>query len=124
MKPEIRIRWASALRSKEYVKGTGRLRRIRDGVVCHCALGVLCDLYAKETGVEWDFANEDKNIFSIEDEAAGLSNSIMDWAGINSSSGLYLDENEGGLLTIMGDNDGRLLSFDQIADIVETVKFD
>lgn len=39
-----RDEWVEALRSGEYQQGKGRLRRIDDGEVSHCCLGVGCDL--------------------------------------------------------------------------------
>lgn len=48
MVKEIKEKWLAALRSGEYKKGTSALQG-HPGYFC--CLGVLCDLYAKETGV-------------------------------------------------------------------------
>ena len=47
MKQEIKEKWVSALRSGEYKQGKEGLRIYNE----FCCLGVLCDLYIKETGV-------------------------------------------------------------------------
>ncbi len=45
MKAEIKKRWIDALKSGEYKQGRGRLK---DGG-SYCCLGVLCDLFFRET---------------------------------------------------------------------------
>jgi hypothetical protein len=47
MNPEIKAKWVAALRSGEYQQGKAHLQT-GDGKFC--CLGVLCDLYRKETG--------------------------------------------------------------------------
>jgi hypothetical protein len=44
---EIATKWVAALRSGEYKQSKSVLRSKDDG---YCCLGVLCDLYQKETG--------------------------------------------------------------------------
>jgi hypothetical protein len=45
MDPNLRYRWAMALKSGTYKQARGTLRRVQDNVVLgHCCLGVLCDL--------------------------------------------------------------------------------
>jgi hypothetical protein len=51
MDPEIKAKWIAALESGEYKKGKHKLR---GGDDTFCCLGVLCDIYHKETGKgEW-----------------------------------------------------------------------
>jgi hypothetical protein len=50
MDPEVKARWIAALRSGEYKQGCDVLRTLNDEF---CCLGVLCDLYAKEHGINW-----------------------------------------------------------------------
>lgn len=45
MRPDVKAKWITALRSGEYRQGRGSLRE-HDA---YCCLGVLCDLHAKET---------------------------------------------------------------------------
>lgn len=42
--PELKAQWLAALRSGEYIQGTGQLSREVEGVMQHCCLGVLCRL--------------------------------------------------------------------------------
>ena len=51
MNAEIKAKWVAALRSGEYRQSTRRV--LSDGDGGWCCLGVLCDLYAKETGAAW-----------------------------------------------------------------------
>jgi hypothetical protein len=46
MKPDIKQKWVNDLKSGEYKKGKGYLHKEDT----YCCLGVLCDLYQKETG--------------------------------------------------------------------------
>lgn len=49
--PEKKARWLNALRSEEYKQGREQLRSPGDKF---CCLGVVCDLYLKDTGQgEW-----------------------------------------------------------------------
>lgn len=45
-------RWVAALRSGDYVQGTGYLHEVVDGRSFYCCLGVLCDLALREGVVE------------------------------------------------------------------------
>src|SRR6267378_4402002 len=47
MNPDIKAKWIAALESGEYIHGHGVLRSLDNK---YCCLGVLCDLYHKETG--------------------------------------------------------------------------
>lgn len=56
MNKEIKAKWIAALTSGEYTQGKDYLNR--NGKFC--CLGVLCDLYRKETGMgEWIVAGGD-----------------------------------------------------------------
>lgn len=50
MKPDIKDKWVTALRSDKYKQGDGHLRFTAiNGVTTFCCLGVLCDVM----GAEW-----------------------------------------------------------------------
>lgn len=49
MNQEMKTKWIAALESGEYDQGTQFLRRVENKF---CCLGVLCDLDAKESGVD------------------------------------------------------------------------
>lgn len=109
MKPEIKKRWVEALRSGEYEQGTGRLRwgdRF-------CCLGVLTDLFIKETERVWMLEEDrDPPIYAFGGSAGYLSPEVMNWAGIKYCNGEYGD----GVLAKDND-DGQ--TFEQIADTIE-----
>lgn len=84
MNPEVKQKWIDALRSGKYEQGSEKLRSVSG----YCCLGVLCDLYAQEHNVEWDFrGNEETNLqpmdyWYYEGESEFLPESVMNWAGL------------------------------------------
>ena len=56
MNQDIKKLWVDALLSGKYKQGFGQnLRHDENGdVLCHCALGVLIDIYAQEHNITWD----------------------------------------------------------------------
>lgn len=80
MKEEIAKRWADALDSGEYKQGHGALRTASGKF---CCLGVLCDLYAKDTGRKWsdEFGLHDRSGIHIEGESSYLPEKVCEWAG-------------------------------------------
>lgn len=119
LKPEIKSKWLYALRSEEYKQGKGFLRTGDE----YCCLGVLCDLYQKETGNGfWSGTPEGLHYFVIgeEDTHRLPPAEVVDWSGMNDSNpvvyatpgGRYHCNGLGGV------NDGGF-SFLQIADIIE-----
>lgn len=105
MNERIKKLWVEALRSGEYPQTSGCLR---DGKG-FCCLGVLCDLFSKETGQNWD------NHHFLERSDA-LPKEVSDWAGLGIEENPVIDE-ENGLCAIEA-NDDRLLTFNQISDLV------
>jgi len=85
MNSKIKEAWVNALRSGKYEQGKEKLRSVSG----YCCLGVLCDLYAKETNTEWEFrGNEETNLqpmdyWYYEGESEFLPESVMDWAGLS-----------------------------------------
>jgi len=85
MNPEVKQKWIDALRSGEYEQGSEKLRSVSG----YCCLGVLCDIYAKETNTEWEFrGNEETNLqpmdyWYFDDQSEFLPESVMDWAGLS-----------------------------------------
>jgi hypothetical protein len=83
MKEEIKERWIEALRGKYKNKKTiGRLRR-RD---CFCALGVLCDLFTKERGIQWEMSYNGAG-YSLSNSVSYLPRSVRNWSGISEMDG-------------------------------------
>lgn len=76
MKLEIKEKWLGALRSGEYNQGKGALR-INDSF---CCLGVLADIYSKDTGAKWK--SNGAGQMTIESDNGILPTCIMLWAGL------------------------------------------
>lgn len=79
MKKAIKKKWLSALTGGEYKQGTGCLRKAD----MFCCLGVLCDLYSKEKGIEWDMKARVSKILGSDDV---LPREVMEWAGLSDSN--------------------------------------
>ena len=127
MNKEIKEKWLSALRSGEYLQCTGKLH---DGVG-FCCLGVLTDLYIKDTEIgTWSFADIAYTFLSEnEDNNTMLPEEVVEWAGISGSQ--YNSNPDVGTLNGFGDvslsalNDGseedgiKEHDFEEIATIIE-----
>lgn len=93
MKTEIADLWTAALESGEYSQTTNHLRNSTG----FCCLGVLCDLYQKETGLgKWEKTatqNGDWFMFNTGSDvsAIGLPIDVMNWSGMTNSAGLPND---------------------------------
>lgn len=83
MKPEIKKLWIDALLGGKYKQGIGALKK--DGKFC--CLGVLTDLYRKETGsMKWGRHSADymAPVINGEEEAPYfLPVAVMKWAGLH-----------------------------------------
>lgn len=77
MNTQIKEQWISALRSGEYVQ-TEEVLHDRNGF---CCLGVLCDIYLKEVGKEWE-ENYNDYSFSADFENEVLPPEVMTWADL------------------------------------------
>lgn len=121
MNQEIKTKWLEALRSGNYKQGTGNLRR----GINYCCLGVLCDIYHKETGKgEWKgmsnigetfcfFAEKSKNTLV-------LPNDVGAWAefGPININNPHITVGEDNDIEISYFNDSGY-SFRKLADIIE-----
>lgn len=112
MNQQIKEKWMNALRSGEYSQTKGCLRT-KNGF---CCLGVLCDLYSKETGTGWEEFKEDEALSTYStflEEIATLPKEVMEWSGLNQPN--PYSENWGSLASL---NDGGT-EFLKIADVIE-----
>lgn len=75
MKPDAKAQWLTALRSGDYQQGQGYLRQGDQ----YCCLGVLCDLYGKAVGPEWEDSGEVYSMFHCD---TVLPLKVQVWAGI------------------------------------------
>jgi hypothetical protein len=128
MKRDVMEKWVTALRSGDYTQTTEYLYN-QNGM---CCLGVLCDLYAKDTNTSWviqdedDIVNDDGYlveycVHSMHDDYEVLPVNVQDWAGMRSLTGTFQDKHPDGTeysedLTILND---RGVSFNRIANIIE-----
>lgn len=111
----IKDKYLKALRSGEYKQGVFGLRTIDDKF---CALGVLCDLAAKEGIIQWEHSGF---AYWIKGGTYYLPKSVMKWAGMCSQSGRFPEEfsNEDvSKYSIANMNDDKN-NFNTIADAVE-----
>ena len=122
MNKDIAEKWVSALRSGEYAQGVSALCMFNK----HCCLGVLCEVYKKETGDgQWTEATgtPDSHPYALMfttikgDDTQLPPKAVYNWAGMNDSNPVV---RYGGLLThFTALNDKSLLTFDEIAEIIE-----
>jgi len=89
-----------------------------------CALGVLCDIYQKES--EEPLAEErvslkaKKTKVSIDGQFEALPDKVRDWAGLKTTEGMLRRRNKSNIWTsIPMLNDDEKLSFKAIADVIE-----
>jgi len=104
-------KWITALKSGEYQQGRGALRTLEDKF---CCLGVLCDLYGKEKGVNWELRkNKIKYIFL--DESGTLPTIVKQETCIKDGKmSIVITLNDG------NNGDGEPpKSFNEIADWIE-----
>lgn len=133
MKPEIKKLWVEALRSGKYIKTTGVLRMSIMNKFCHCANGVLCDLYAKENNVDWKpRSNQYEGHRIIEyylnlpqTDYQVIPQAVMEWAGLGTRDAKYNDTKDITKIhtNVEHLNDYGFNSFAHIADIIEKVEF-
>jgi hypothetical protein len=103
-------KWVAALRSGKY-KQTRHVLCDRNG---HCCLGVACEV-AIENGVpltreSTEFGRVLFNVYAL----SLLPYQVRDWLGLRNAGGTYGDG------SLLHDNDSRGLTFEQIADIIES----
>lgn len=125
MKADIKDRWVNALRSGDYEQGTHCLLSESGS---YCCLGVLCDLYMKESNEEvvWETSEDsygDKmKVGSFFGFTTILPKTIMEWAGLNdqSPSVTYVDmAGYGGPIMLSNLNDEHDASFKELAELIE-----
>jgi hypothetical protein len=112
--------WVAALRSGKYKQGYGKLRDVEQG--CFCILGVACSI--SPVGVfRFDsfhtFTELRREIERYFTHYKDLPYEVWyNWLGLNDSYG-RLVAGAGGV-SLMSMNDAGALSFDQLADFIES----
>ncbi len=121
MNEEVKTKWLAALRGeleesegKPFVQAT---QRLRDGDT-YCCLGVLCELYARETG-EGSWSGKGAwVVFTAGDGRVRRRlppQGVWEWAGLDSANPDIVGEDRGELAAL---NDYGC-TFDAIADLIE-----
>lgn len=111
MNPKVKAKWLAALRSGEY-KQTRDVLRDDDGF---CCLGVLCDLHAQETGMQWGEAGGVNLIYPYGDSRETLPAVVAEWADLYDGDPAIPGRD---FKTLGGLNDAGY-SFTELADIIE-----
>lgn len=121
MKPEVKAKWVTALRSKEYTQGQKVLHNVDEGT--YCCLGVLCELAVKDgldvtvnDSLAEDYDNIDTVVTYYDESNVVLPLSVLEWAGMKSDVGVFTDKGGTHMLTALND-DGK--DFDYIANVIE-----
>ena len=113
MNADVKVRWVERLRSGGDKQGRGALRQDN----AFCCLGVLCDIYAQETGTKW-VGNYDRDdgdmsfLGAVED----LPTAVCEWAGLDTSDPYVTIDGEVNVLAVANDAGS---TFAQIADLIE-----
>lgn len=125
MKKDIKAKWVKALRSGKYKKTQGGLKDTKG----YCCLGVLTNLYIKETkkgkwvkeGLHYSFVGKNE-----EGEEALLPRAVQRWAGFQTSSphlkkSVEVEGSYGKTFqdSLVGINDDTKKNFKFIADAIE-----
>lgn len=108
MNPEIKAEWVAALRSGEYKQGKRYLRSVDEEF---CCLGVLCDLYAKDQGVD-DWSIDVMGRYGDELPAP----EVATWAALDVYDPQITVNGKTGCCSMHNDNGA---TFAQIADAIE-----
>lgn len=137
MNADVAKKWAAELRSTPCGQTTGTLRETVEDCPhpAYCVMGVLCDLYLREQGGEWqkreviDFGGEvlDTTWVCGDGFAANPPPEVLEWAGLRDSAEIDLypllpaPQKVGyyGVATFMTANDVYGVTFTQFADLIE-----
>jgi hypothetical protein len=124
MKADIKQKWVAALRNGEYEQ-TRAVLRSNGGF---CCLGVLCDLYAQETGMKWR-PSEQSTCYTLHGISTTLPIEVRAWAELADEYGAYVEveTNEDGAthppyrtdVSLTQLNDTWDYDFEMIADVIE-----
>lgn len=122
--------WTDALRSGEFMQGTGRLRIDGQFGSTFCCFGVACEL-AVDAGIiertELGYTFEDRDQMSSRDLLPPQA--VVEWLGLADHSGNLVDEfeytvgdDEESAFTLTELNDEAELLFEDIAGIIDAGK--
>ena len=109
----IKQKWIDALATATYKQGREVLRNKDE----FCCLGVLCDIYSKETGVEWKLLDDVSETMEIERCVSYLPIEVEKWAGLDSHNPMVKIESLG-TFSLIWVNDSFNYTFPQIAELI------
>lgn len=117
MRAEVKEKWLDALESGEVKQGRGHLHDLKEDT--YCCLGVLCSIAADE-GVVSRMPSNVGNLEQFTGESGPsvglLPRNVMRWAGMVSTDGTFLDENNNPT-SLASQNDSGA-TFDEIAQMI------
>lgn len=123
MDPNIKALWVNALRSGQYKQISGSLCKVVNGDACYCALGVLCDIHrvhhrnnGSEIAFDWDGNHYDWERTYLGADSS-LPETVREWAGLLCNDPPVRWDGE--VSSIVGLNDDKKFSFNDIADLIE-----
>lgn len=118
MNQRIKEEWVTRLRGGAYTQGYGQLKSEVNDKAYHCCLGVLCEIFSEETGVEWDSSSgRTRTNYFLENQEQVLPNCVIKWAELEESSPVVKIDN---LTYPLSDlNDGDQFTFEELANLIE-----
>ncbi len=132
MNTQVADLWVAALRSGKYTQCKNHLCKLRPEGECHCALGVLCEVFLQQNpmnGVKrYEGTGYDKHgchgRFVYFTCGSTLPDEVVSWAGLKTYDPLLevrlCEEVKLKEITYLNDDMG--FSFDKIANLIEAQK--
>lgn len=118
MNQKIKKEWVTRLRSGAYIQGYGQLKSEVNDQAYHCCLGVLCEIFSEETGIEWNgFTGRTKTNYFLENQEMVLPDSVIKWAELEEHNPVVKIENDTYPLSDL--NDGDQFTFEELANLIE-----
>lgn len=127
MKKAIMEKWTETLASGRHRQVTGSLKAPKGSKAYgYCCLGVLCDIYAKETGkgawVDAEHGGKGFRVGHITREGT-LPEAVQKWAGLKTNGGasgkVLLEQDTREYTSLVELNDEAGLKFKDIAKIIK-----
>jgi len=116
MKSEVKQRWIDALENGDYPQTRGcLLEQDCYGDCSYCALGVLVDLYVRDTNAEWQLDTDD-GFGYMNGYYMTLPPEVAEWAGISEDDRHLIEIADDG---VVGMNDSYGKSFGEIAGFIK-----
>lgn len=113
---ENRAKWVAALRSGNYSQTKEVLC---DGGGGYCCLGVLCDIYEKETGDT--LPKKESGMYKVSEDTLLDFPYVREWVGLQGTQGEFATRTDipASLLTALNDEWDNW-DFNKLADLIES----